>query len=96
MLGAISRESFDYGFQKEILDEFLTGFLPRAPYTDCGFTQESTKGYAKARLLDPQGQNNDDGRKIAVRLSAKWPTRLWLFYDSDDGEPTHCPMCKNI
>lgn len=53
------------------------------------------EGYAKARLLDPQGQINVDGRKIAETLSAKWPTRLWLFYDTDDGEPTHCPVCKN-
>jgi len=51
--------------------------------------------YAKQRLLDPQGQINVDGREIARKLSEKWPTRLWFFYDTDDGEPTHCPICHN-
>ncbi|MFN0108653.1 MAG: hypothetical protein ACKVZH_07340 [Blastocatellia bacterium] len=51
--------------------------------------------YAKARLLDPQGQINVDGRSIASKLSLKWPTRLWFFYDTDDGEPTTCPVCQN-
>jgi predicted nucleic acid-binding Zn ribbon protein len=51
--------------------------------------------YAKAGLLDPQGQVNVDGRKIACELSERWPTKLWFFHDSDDGEPTHCPVCKN-
>ena len=44
--------------------------------------------YAKQRLLDPQGQINVDGREIARKLSEKWPTRHWFFYDTDDGEPT--------
>jgi hypothetical protein len=26
-------------------------------------------------------------------LSAKIPTRLWFFSDTDDEEPTHCPVC---
>jgi hypothetical protein len=51
------------------------------------------EAYAKARLLDPQGQINVDGREIARKLSRKWPTRLWFFSDTDDGEPTHCPVC---
>jgi len=53
--------------------------------------------YAKQRLLDPQGQINVNGREIARKLSEKWPTRLWFFYDydTDDGEPTHCPVCHN-
>src|SRR5262249_40140628 len=49
--------------------------------------------YAKARLLDPNGQVNRDGLKLAQTLSVKIPTRLWFFRDTDDGEPTHCPMC---
>src|SRR5687767_12399352 len=49
--------------------------------------------YAKARLLDPNGQATRDGLQLARTLSAKVPTRLWLFYDTDDGEPTHCPLC---
>jgi hypothetical protein len=51
--------------------------------------------YAKARLLDPNGQVTRDGLKLARTLSAKVPTRLWLFRDTDDGEPTHCPICGN-
>ncbi len=51
--------------------------------------------YAKARLLEPNGQVNRDGLKVARTLSARIPTRLWLFHDTDDGEPTHCPICRN-
>ena len=50
--------------------------------------------YAKARLLDPNGQVTRDGLKLAQILSAKIPTKLWLFYDTDDGTPTHCPICR--
>lgn len=49
--------------------------------------------YAKARLLDPIGQVNRDGLKVARTLSSRIPTRLWLFHDTDDGDPTHCPIC---
>jgi|SRR5262245_10462627 len=52
------------------------------------------EAYARACLLDPNGQVNRDGLKIARELSAKIPTRLWFFHDMDDGEPTHCPICK--
>src|SRR5436190_3844941 len=51
--------------------------------------------YAKARLLDSHGQVNRDGLKAAQTLSERIPTRLWLFYDTDDGTPTHCPICGN-
>jgi muconolactone delta-isomerase len=50
--------------------------------------------YAKARLLDPDGQVNRDGLEVARTLSARVPTRLWFFHDADDGEPTHCPFCR--
>lgn len=49
--------------------------------------------YAKSRLLDPEGQVNRDGRSVAKLLSKKIPTRVWLFRDTDDGEPTNCPVC---
>lgn len=49
--------------------------------------------YAKSRLIDPDGQVTRDGLKLARTLSARVPTRLWLFRDTDDGEPTHCPIC---
>jgi hypothetical protein len=51
--------------------------------------------YAKARLLDPNGQVNLDGLAVARALSSRVPTRLWFFHDTDDGEPTHCPICSN-
>ncbi len=50
--------------------------------------------YAKARLLDPVGQVNRAGLEAARTLSARVPTRLWFFHDTDDGEPTHCPICE--
>ena len=49
--------------------------------------------YAKARLLDPSGQVNRDGLEVARLLSQRIPTRLWFFHDTDDGTPTHCPIC---
>jgi hypothetical protein len=51
------------------------------------------KEYAKARLLDPHGQVNRDGLLVAQTLSAKIPTRLWFFHDTDDGAPVDCPIC---
>jgi muconolactone delta-isomerase len=51
------------------------------------------ENYAKARLSDPNGQVNVDGLTIARALSSKWPTRIWFFHDTEDGEPTHCPVC---
>jgi hypothetical protein len=52
--------------------------------------------YAKARLLDPKSQVNRDGLEVARMLSARIPTRLWFFSDTDDGEPTHCPVCSKL
>ena len=49
--------------------------------------------YAKSCLLDPKGQINRDGIALARRLSARVPTRLWFFSDTDDGVPTNCPVC---
>lgn len=49
--------------------------------------------YAKTGLLDLNGQINRDGREIAIAMSIRLPTRLWYFHDTDDGEPTHCPIC---
>jgi len=49
--------------------------------------------YAKARLLDTKGQVNGDGLAVAELLSSRIPTRLWLFHDTDDGEPSNCPIC---
>ena len=51
--------------------------------------------YAKARLLDPNGQVNRDGLEVARALSARVPTRLWFFHDTDDGEPANCPVCRS-
>jgi hypothetical protein len=50
--------------------------------------------YAKERLLDPNGQVNVRGLAIARTLSQRIPTRLWFFSDTDDGEPTQCPICR--
>ena len=54
------------------------------------------EGYAKARLLDPHGQVNRCGVQVAQSLSIRFETRLWFFRDTDDGEPTHCPICGEV
>jgi hypothetical protein len=51
------------------------------------------EAYAKAELIDPQGQVNRDGVQLARMLSTRLPTRLWLFHDPDDPVPSHCPVC---
>jgi hypothetical protein len=52
--------------------------------------------YAKKCMLDPNGQVNRDGLTIANMLSARIPTRLWFFSDTDDGTPTTCPICSKV
>ena len=49
--------------------------------------------YAKQQLIDIEGQVNRDGLQIAEMLSSKIPTKLWVFYDTDDGIPVDCPRC---
>ena len=49
--------------------------------------------YAKQQLIDIEGQVNRDGLEIAEILSSKIPTKLWVFYDTDDGVPVACPRC---
>jgi len=49
--------------------------------------------YAKLQLLDIEGQVNRDSLALAEMLSPKLPTKLWLFYDTDDGIPVECPRC---
>jgi hypothetical protein len=52
------------------------------------------ESYAKERLTDPNGQINQHGLQLARSLSSRIPTRLWFFHDTDDGEPTSCPICQ--
>jgi hypothetical protein len=49
--------------------------------------------YAKAKLTDPAGQVNRAGLQVARQLSTRIPTRLVFFRDTDDAEPTQCPVC---
>lgn len=51
------------------------------------------EAFAKTQLVDPNGAVNLAGIALARTLSARLPTRLWFFRDTDDGEPTHCPVC---
>jgi hypothetical protein len=76
--------------------ESVAGWLSAASalyrlWLDSGEYEE----YAKARLLDPNGQVNRGGLEVARTLSARIPTRLWFFHDTDDGEPTNCPICRS-
>jgi hypothetical protein len=52
------------------------------------------EAYAKSGLVDPQGQVNRDGVALARMLTARLPTRVWFFHDTDDPEPTQCPVCS--
>ena len=50
--------------------------------------------YAKDKLIDKNSQVNIEGMYVAKKLSAQCPSYYWWFYDTDDGEPTHCPNCS--
>lgn len=50
--------------------------------------------FAKEKLIDPKGQVNRVGMAVAQKLSKKWPTCYWWFYDTDDGTPDCCPSCS--
>jgi len=54
------------------------------------------EAFAKTQLVDPQGAVNRNGLAVARALSARFPTRLWFFRDTDDGEPTQCPVCGDV
>ena len=51
------------------------------------------EAWAKAQLLDKDGQVNQMGLDLAKRLSAQHPTLYWWFHDADDGAPESCPNC---
>jgi predicted nucleic acid-binding Zn ribbon protein len=50
--------------------------------------------YAKEKLKDSYSQVNIEGMYVAKKLSAHFPSYYWWFYDTDDGEPSHCPNCS--
>lgn len=75
----------------EVAKWFMKAQALYALWLDSGEYEE----YAKARLLDTEGEVNRNGLAVAELLSKKIPTRLWLFCDTDDGEPTNCPICGN-
>ena len=49
--------------------------------------------WAKQKLLDKNGEVNKAGMALANKLSEKYPTYYWWFWDTDDGEPELCPNC---
>ena len=51
------------------------------------------EAWAKAQLLDKDGQVNKMGLALAKRLAARYPTWYWWFHDADDGERDSCPNC---
>lgn len=52
--------------------------------------------WAKERLVDPNGQVNRKGKAIAQKLSERWPSYYWWFYDTNDGVPDKCPSCRSL
>jgi hypothetical protein len=78
----------------EVTDEVARWFATASALYWLWLASGEYEAYAKARLLDPRGQVNRDGLEVARRLSLRLPTRLWFFHDTDDGEPTHCPICR--
>lgn len=52
------------------------------------------EAWAKAQLLNPQGQVNRSGLAAASALSRTVPTYYWWFHDEDDDVPPACPSCQ--
>lgn len=53
------------------------------------------EGWAKDRMLDPNGQVNLHGVALARELSYQLPTQYWWFHDEVDSIPTNCPSCQS-
>lgn len=79
----------------EETEAVVSWFSTAGPLYQLWLNSGEYEEYAKARLLDPDGQVNRDGLKAARMLSSRIPTLVWFFYDTDDGDPTHCPVCRN-
>ena len=52
------------------------------------------ESFAKQALLDPKGEVNLEGIRLANELSSKRPTFYWFFSDADDSPAEVCPLCK--
>ena len=50
---------------------------------------------AKQSLLNPDGEVNVKGARIAKDLSKNISTYYWWFHDSDDDDLTNCPNCDD-
>jgi hypothetical protein len=54
------------------------------------------EGWARNRLLDPEGETNVDGRVLAEKLTPIRSCYLWFFQPESDEEwtaRTTCPVC---
>ncbi len=51
------------------------------------------ESWAKAKMLDPNGQVNLLGVALAAELSRQLPTRYWWFHDEEESLPSACPSC---
>lgn len=49
--------------------------------------------FARTALLDPVGDVNRRGLKLAARLSEQHPTYYWWFRDDSDSPAEQCPVC---
>jgi len=52
------------------------------------------EAWAKAQLLEPNGQVNRSGLAVAASLTTLLPTYYWWFHDESDPVPHSCPVCS--
>ena len=83
------------GFDKNEIDKMNSWHLVAGSLYKLWIDSGEYEEYAKACLTDPFGEINTDGIDLAKDLSNKIPTKFWMFSDTEDGTPTHCPICKN-
>ncbi len=83
------------GLSSGEVDEIARCFGVYGSLYDLWLDSGEYEAYAKEKLIDSNGQVNRKGVAIAKKLSAKYPSYYWWFYDTEDGAPDHCPSCNS-
>ena len=83
------------GLTCEIVDQLASCFIVYGALYELWLDSGEYEVWAKKKLVDPQSQVNVKGMAVAKEMTNLIPTYFWWFLDTDDGEVTACPNCKN-
>lgn len=85
------------GFDKELSEEIASWLNVYHSLHLLWLDSGEYEPWAKARLLDPNGEVNIRGRQVVAQLNRLIPTYYHWFQDEsvdDYQSPTHCPVCN--